>query len=297
MMCGHVQGQMVFGLSQWMLGHTVTGLRIYRCRKIPSMLFVKSWLHLLKNGTQTMVRVRVAITLYRFGDTAHFRTISNLFGVGKSTVCSIVREVCQAIVDVLLLQYIQLPNTRQQIQEEMDCFKERAGFPQVVGSVDGCHIPILKDYVNRKKFHSIILQALVDSQYLFWDICVGWPGKVHDSRVFKNSPLFTSCCNRSCLPQGLAKVISGQVVPPLIIGDSAYGLQDWLMRPFKDHGHLTREETNFNHALSVTRMVVENAFGRLKGRLQLLWDEKWRVWSAVAERCQHTQLSPWKCCS
>ncbi|XP_020905164.1 protein ALP1-like [Exaiptasia diaphana] len=130
------------------------------------------------------VRVRVAITLYRLGDTAHFRTISNLFGVGKSTVCSIVREVCQAIVDVLLLRYIQLPNSRQQIQEEIDGFKERAGFPQVVGSVDGCHIPILKpndsleDYVNRKKFHSIILQALVDSNYLFRDICVGWPGKV-----------------------------------------------------------------------------------------------------------------------
>ncbi|XP_020895254.1 putative nuclease HARBI1 [Exaiptasia diaphana] len=147
---------------------------------------------------------------------------------------------------------------------------------QVVGSVDGFHIPILKpndspeDYINRKKFHSIILQALVDSNYLFRDIYVGWPDKVHDSRVFKNSSLFTSCCNRSFLPQGLAKVISGQAVPPLIIGDSAYGLQDWLMRPFKDHGLLTREETKFNHVLSVTRMVVENAFGRLKGRFRCL---------------------------
>ena len=46
------------------------------------------------------VRHRVAITLYWLADTAHFRTIGNLFGVGKSTVCGIVRQVCEVIVNV-----------------------------------------------------------------------------------------------------------------------------------------------------------------------------------------------------
>ena len=80
----------------------------------------------------------------------------------------------------------------------MDEFSDRAGFPQIVGCVDGCHIPIKapqsnpEDYVNRKGFHSIILQALVDANYLFLDICVGWPGKVHDARLFRNSSLYTA---------------------------------------------------------------------------------------------------------
>ena len=44
-----------------------------------------------------------------------------------------------------------------------------AGFPNVIGCVDGTHIPIIApsvdevDYVNRKSFHSINVQ--VDIQY------------------------------------------------------------------------------------------------------------------------------------
>ena len=105
----------------------------------------------------------------------------------------------------------------------------------------------------------------MDSKYLFRDVYVGWPGTVHDSRVFKNSPLY-ACCARTFLPMGLSKVITNVVVPPVILGDSAYGLTNWLMRPFTDRGKLTNEEVAFNTAHSKTRVVVENAFGGLEGR-------------------------------
>ena len=58
------------------------------------------------------VRERVAITLYRLADTASYRTVSNLFGVGKSTVCPIVLEVCRAIVEFLFKRLIHLSVTR-----------------------------------------------------------------------------------------------------------------------------------------------------------------------------------------
>ncbi|XP_022805404.1 protein ALP1-like [Stylophora pistillata] len=141
------------------------------------------------------VRERVAITLYRLADTASYRAVSNLFGVGKSTVCPIVLEVCSAIVEFLFKRLIHLSVTRQDIETEVVAFFKRAGFPQVVGALDGCHVAILApnenpaDYVNRKGFYSVILQGLVNIDYLFRDVYVGWPGKVHDSRVFKNSPL------------------------------------------------------------------------------------------------------------
>ena len=100
------------------------------------------------------VRQRVAITLYRLADTAHYRTIANLFGVGKSTVCGIVKEVCQAIIDILLPRYIRLPQGRQEIQEKIDGMRRRAGFPQAVAALDGCHIAIIapgdspEDFIN-----------------------------------------------------------------------------------------------------------------------------------------------------
>ena len=69
--------------------------------------------HILKRDTNfrkaIKVRHRVAITLYWLADTAHYRTIANLFGVGKSTVCGIVKQVCEVIVRILLPRYIYVP--------------------------------------------------------------------------------------------------------------------------------------------------------------------------------------------
>ena len=88
-------------------------------------------------------------------------------------------------------------------------------------------------------------------------------------RMFqKNSPLFTMCCARTFLALDMTVVISGVRVPPPILGDSAYALRDWLMKPYTDRGNLTPEEANFNIKHSMSRVVVENAFGRLKGRFR-----------------------------
>lgn len=120
---------------------------------------------------------RVAITLYWLADTAKYRMIANLFVVGKSTVCGIVKQVCEVIVRILLPKYIYVPQNRQEVQDKIDGFKNRVGFSQVVAAVYGCHLPIiglwqsLDDYINRKGFHSLILQGLVDCKYRFLDIC------------------------------------------------------------------------------------------------------------------------------
>ena len=108
----------------------------------------------------------------------------------------------------------------------------------------------------------------MDSEYRFLNICVGWSGKVHDAHMFKNSPLFTMCRARTFLPLDMTVVISGVRVPPFILGDSAYALSDWLMKPYTDRGNLTPEEANVKVKHSTSRVVVENAFGRLKGRFR-----------------------------
>lgn len=139
--------------------------------------------HIAKRNTNfrkaIAVRHRVAITLYWLADTARYRTIGNLLGVGKSTVCTIVKQVCEVLAGILLPRYIFFPQNQQEVQDQIDGFRDRAGFPQVVAALDGCHVPIIaplqspEDYVNRKGFHAVTLQGLVDSNYRFVDIFVG----------------------------------------------------------------------------------------------------------------------------
>ena len=115
-----------------------------------------------------------------------------------------------------------------------------------------------------------MLQGLVDNKYLFRDILVGWTGKSHDARIFKNSPLYKECQKRSFLPLTLSKEVGNIEVGPLILGDSAYSLANWLMKPYSDRGNLSHDEVRFSFALSKIRVVVENAFGRLKSRFQCI---------------------------
>ncbi len=45
------------------------------------------------------VQKQVAITLYWLASSAEFRTIANLFDVGKTSVCTCVHKACTVIVE------------------------------------------------------------------------------------------------------------------------------------------------------------------------------------------------------
>ena len=191
------------------------------------------------------VKKRVAVALWRLATNCEFRTIGHLFGISRSTACVIVQEVCRAIVDVLMPKHIKKPKGSQ-LKEMVEVFEMKWGVPQCIGAVDGSHIPIITptefhtDYFNRKGWHSVILQGVVDPCYRFWDINVGWPGSVHDARVFTNTDLYKGGENGVLFPSSKVSY-HGVDVPLMIIGDLAYPLLLWLMKPYSDTGRLTRE--------------------------------------------------------
>lgn len=104
------------------------------------------------------------------------------FAVSKTTVHRCVYAVCRAIQFKMLNQFVKLPNV-----------SEAHLVPQVYGTLDGTHILILppsdgyQDYVNHKRWPSIVLQALVDDQY---QVCVGSPRSVRDAAAFTTSNLY-----------------------------------------------------------------------------------------------------------
>ncbi|KAM7164048.1 uncharacterized protein RBU57_008105 [Macrochelys suwanniensis] len=203
------------------------------------------------------VEKRVAIALWKLANPDSHRSVANQFGVGRLTVGAVVTQVCKAINHILLRKTMTLGN----VCDILDGFAEM-GFP----NCGGVHIPIVGpthlgiEYINRKGYFSTVLQALLDHCRCFTDINAGWSRKVHDTRIFRNTVLYRKLQVRTFFPD--QRITVGEVeMPILILGDPAYPLMLWLMKPYT--GNLDVSNEHFNR-LSRCRMAVECAFGHLK---------------------------------
>lgn len=221
------------------------------------------------------VEKQVAVTLYYLSDEGRYRKVANAFGLAKCTVSVIVRRVCTVISAVLGPQYITLPKTENELEEAVQQFYSKHGFPQCFGAVDGTHIFIKQpnknatDFLNRKNRFSVNVQATCNYKYCFSDVVIKWPGSVHDSRIFYNSALNKMLRDGVIPPLYKHLTPDTEPVPVCVLGDPAYPLLPYLMKEFPGGG-CTVQEQYFGYRLSSARMVIECAFGRLKGRFGAL---------------------------
>uniref|UniRef100_K7EYU5 DDE Tnp4 domain-containing protein n=1 Tax=Pelodiscus sinensis TaxID=13735 RepID=K7EYU5_PELSI len=111
--------------------------------------------------------------------------------------------------------------------------------------------------INRKGYFSMVLQSLVNHHGQFLDIFIGWSGRAHDARIFKNFSLYHNLEAGTLFPQ--RDFLMGDVQMPLcIVRDMAYPLMPWLMKPYTGHLHPSREQ--FNAYLNRAQMQVECTF-------------------------------------
>ena len=116
------------------------------------------------------LEMRVAIVLYKLASCAEYRVVANQFGVHKATVRKMVYQFCTGMVTSALGHFIKLPTTEEAITIA-NRFEQKFNIPQIIGCIDGTHIPVLppsdgyKDFVNRKGWPSYVLQGVVDDMY------------------------------------------------------------------------------------------------------------------------------------
>lgn len=204
------------------------------------------------------------MTVWTLANQDTFRSIGNLFGMSRGGAHWCVFQVCRAIASVKS-EYIKWPST-EDYPASASAFDRKYGMPNVVGCIDGTHIPVKApandrdSYMNRKGYTSINVLAVCDEGMRFTYVYADRAGSVHDARVLRVSSLGHDLVSDTFLDDGKYH----------LLGDSAYPLLPTLLVPYRDNGHLTQEQRRFNTIHSSARSIVERAFGRLKGKFRRL---------------------------
>ncbi|KAK6027810.1 hypothetical protein OSTOST_06159 [Ostertagia ostertagi] len=151
-------------------------------------------------------------------------------------------------------QFIFWPREGEKIEIRRK-FYTKFGLP----GVDWCHrrhsLPNTADLPKEKR--TLCVERVTTVLTLARWVCSKWPGSAHDSRVFKTSILYDQ------LKKGELEGV--------LLGDSAYASETFLLKPLDSPRNL--QEEGYNRAVCSARTRVEQAFGVLKRQFHILHGE------------------------
>ncbi|XP_015369313.1 PREDICTED: uncharacterized protein LOC107165542 [Diuraphis noxia] len=223
---------------------------------------------------------RLSVTLRYLATGNTFKDLSYSTRIAPNTISSIVRSTLAAIIQILEPRVITFPSTAEEWALVGHKFETLWNFPHCIGSLFGKHInfrPARKEgskFRNYKGKDSIVLLALVDAEFRFLFVDIGMNGRMHDSAVFRESPLSNKIySNVLPLPSPCEVPGFNYKLPYVIVGDDAFALKPNLLKPYPSRG-LTLDKRIFNYRLSRARRTVENSFGILANRWRVLLSTK-----------------------
>jgi len=140
------------------------------------------------------VLIRVACTLFKLTHGSNLTVCSEMFVIGRSIVCEILREVIHAINDTLKHK-VSWPCPEKLCRTQLK-FEDLCSLPAVVGAIDGMHVAIAKlDYCPTNYYYfksggySMDFQAVVDVDKRFIDLYIGMLGSTNDSKMLRRSTM------------------------------------------------------------------------------------------------------------
>ena len=220
---------------------------------------------------------RLAVTIRFLATGDAFKTIGTSYRISTPCVSRIVKETCNVIWKVLRSKgFIKAPKTSNEWKTVSEQFEKRWNFPNCLGAIDGKHVIIQcpprggSMFFNYKKFHSIVLMAVVNANYEFVLVDVGDYGRLSDGSVFSSSHLGIAI-NDGTLNLPSPRRLdynSNKLYPYVFVGDDAFPMKPCLLKPNPGQ-QLSMEERVFNYRLSRARRIVENAFGIATARFRV----------------------------
>ena len=163
--------------------------------------------------------------------------------VTTTTIC---KFVCKAILAEFQKEYLTCP-TDSTDWKKVEKFRTIWNVPHAVGTLDGKHIAMKKpkksrsEYYNYKGFFSLLLLALVDTEYRFLWVDVGSSGSPSDAQIFNQSKLREKVEDGAMgltPPEPLGE--GGPDLQYFLLSDDAFALMLWMGKPHRRR-KLTRE--------------------------------------------------------
>ena len=205
------------------------------------------------------------------GSQSSSLSLAGFFGVGKGIIDICRKNALEALLSLEDRTYFWPDASERRLIASR--IQEAYFFPNCVGLIDGTLLPLAfrpilhgENYLSRKRFYAIVMLVICDdnSRILYYHL--GWPGSVHDNRVWRNCKI-----NRRPLQH-----FSGK---QYLLGDSAFTASSIMIPPFKTTtgGTLSRNKSAFNTLLSKPRVKSEHCIGILKGRFPFLRGIRMRI--------------------
>ena len=213
----------------------------------------------------SMLHVMVLLKfLGSYGNDAALAKLGLMLGISKGAVNDYVRRACNAI-----LKHRDTVIKWPSVEERRDIsgrIRKAHGFVNCVGLIDGTLFPLSfapmvngEDYYTRKGDYAIKGLVICDDAARITWVEMGWPGSVHDNRVWVNSDVYLDTDKYFDQKEYL-------------LGDSAFSASAVMIPAFKK-GHnrnLSEEQRYFNNKLAKIRIKSEHCIGLLKARFQRL---------------------------
>ena len=145
-----------------------------------------------------------------------------------------------ALWEILLANnYVCHPGNESEWKAVANEFERKWNFHNCIGAIDGKHIVMQAParsgsfFFDYKKSHSIVLMAVCNANYEFTLIDIGDTGRNSDGGVFGNSDMGVALESKLLhIPEPEELSNTGINFPYVLIGDEAFPLKNYLMKPY-----------------------------------------------------------------
>lgn len=212
------------------------------------------------------IKCLVAMNFYATG--SYQNQIRGIGYMSQSSVSKCIHEITDHLND-LMHKYIVFPMSEVERKRISDVFGKK-GMPGIIGIIDGTQIALTAlnknvemAYMNRKGFHSINAQIIVDDRNFITNINARYPGSVHDSYLWGASLVYAMFQNEYTSPAEQKY---------WLLGDEGYPLSPFLIT-VRDEGTDAKHK-EFYRRHKLIRSHVERAIGIIKNRFRCILGEK-----------------------